>query len=407
MKKSLVNLALALSAAALVLSCVSSPSERKAAPDGAAAAEPASRQREAPAALPAGADYLQTMRELRDASLAAFDSNHPVEAIRHLVGLLSVDAESPADRDQARQAERAELVRKADAEITAIGARFTLEPTDEWIVDGKQVTGNVRDLAKGTGLRPSVRLVINYDFGKAVVADAPIRFAFADGIGEVTGSADTDSYGVATATVRSVARADKSAVVRAVLAVSNRGKTKVFNEVFRDFSFLPTTRVARVYAYERVVGPDKKVRSANDHSPLVDAVSRGLSTSGLEIVQADGALDPAVFASALGGDAAAVSKALSLGGRPASFLAVALAECDEPRQMTLQGKTYEIYTANARATVRLLRSDGSVVDARPQVSVRGQGGTPDAAVQAAFKAVREAVEKDLSSASAQIKSSLD
>ena len=48
-----------------------------------------------------------------------------------------------------------------------------------------------------------------------------------------------------------------------------------------------------------------------------------------------------------------------------------------------------------------------MVDARPQASVRGQGGTPDAAVQAAFKAAREAVEKDLSAASAQIKSSLD
>lgn len=405
MKKSFVTLSIIIGAAALILSCASAPQERKTAQAGGSPAAAASPQRGTASA--GGTDYLQTMRELRDASRAAFDSNHPVEAIRHLVGLLAVDAESPADKDQGRQAERAEIVRKADAEITAIGARFTLEPADEWIVEGKQVTGSVRELAKGTGLRPSVRLVINYDFGKAVVADAPIRFAFADGLGEVTGSADTDSYGVATATVRTVARSDKSAVVRAILAVSNRGKTKVFNEVFRDFAYLPTTRVARVFAYERVVGADKKVRSANDHSPLVDAVSRGLAGSGLEIVQADGALDPAVFTAALGGDSAAVTKALSLGGRPASFLAVALAECDEARQMTLQGKTYDIYTANARATVRLLRSDGSVVDARPQVSVRGQGGNPDAAVQAAFKAAREAVEKDLSSASAQIKSSLD
>lgn len=355
-----------------------------------------------------GTDYLQTLRDFAAAAQGAVDSNHPVEAIRHLVGLLAVDGEAPAETDPGRKSERAELARRADAQITALGARLTLEPTEEWVVDGKQTTGNIRELAKGTGLRPSVRLVVNYDFGKAVVADAPIRFAFVDGLGELSGGADTDAYGVASTVVRSVVRQDRPAVIRAVLVVSNRGKSVVFKEVSRDFSYLPPSRVARVYAYERVLGADRQVRSANDHSPLVDAVSRGLRGAGLELVPADGALDPAVFVSALGGDPSAVAQALSLGsGRPASFLAVALAECDEPRQMTFQGKTYEIYTTTARTSVRVLRSDGSVVDSRPGASVRGQGGTPEAALQAAFKAAREAVEADLSAASSRIAAALD
>jgi hypothetical protein len=379
--------------ASLVASCVSLP--------------PSSTGPAASPAASAAADALLTMRELRDAARAAFDSNHPIEAVRHLVGLLAVDAEAAQEKVPARAAERSELARAADAELTAIGARFVMEPTDEWLSGGKQITGNLRDLAKGGGLKPSVRLVINYDFGKAVVQDAPIRFAFVAGIGELTAAETTDSYGTASAVVRGISRTDAPVVIRATLAVSNRGKTKVFSEVFRDFSFLPSSRTAKVLAFERVVGADKKIRAAGDHSPLVDAVSRGLAASGLELVPVDGALDPASFTAALGGDPAAVGKALALGGKSASFLAIAASDCDEPRQMVLNGKTYEIYTANVRVTVRLLRSDGSVVESRPQASLRAQGGTPDAAIQAAFKAAREAIEKDLREAGEKIRSSLD
>ncbi len=392
---------IAAAAASVFAGCLSAPppvpQEKAPAAGAAAAAQPAASE----------ADALKTMRELRDAARAAFDSNHPVEALRHLVSLLAVDDESAPEADASRRTERAELARKADAELTAIGARFTMEPTDEWIAEGKQLSGSTRDLAKGSGLKPAVRLVVNYDFGKAVVADAPVRFAFAKGIGDVGASGTTNANGVASASVRSIARVDEPVVIRAVLAVSSRGRTKVFSEVFRDFTYLPSTRTARVVALERTAGADGKAAAAQDYSPLVDAVSRGLSDSGLELLPSDGALDPAGFMAALNGDPSAVAKALSLGGAPAAFLVIAASDCDAPRQMVLQGKAYEIYTAIARATVRVLRSDGSVVDARPQVSARGQAGTPDAAVKAALKAVREAVEKDLRSAAAALKASLD
>ncbi len=353
------------------------------------------------------ADYLKSMRELRAASRAAFDSNHPVEALRHLVGLIAIDAENPPDRDKDRAGERAELVRSADAELTAIGARCTLEPVDEWIVDGKQTSGNVRDLAKGRGLSPAVRLVINYDYGKAVVPDAPIRFAFADGLGELTASENTDAYGVASATVRGIARTDRPLVVRAILAVSNRGITRVFPEVVRDFAYLPQRQTIRVLAMERVVNTEKKTSIIGDFSPLVDAVSGGLAGTGLEITPADGALDPASFIAALGGDPAAVARAVSLGGASVSYLAIVLAESDEPRQMTYQGKTYEIYNTIARTSVRLLRSDGSVILAKPQISTRGQGGTPDAALKEAFKAAGDSVRKELAASAVEIRKSLD
>jgi len=170
------------------------------------------------------------MEEAIRASQDAFDTNHPVEAIRHLVGILALDEETPPETDGARKAQRLEYVRRADAKITDIGARFTRGTGDDWVVNGNQKAGNVRELAKGTGIMPQVRLVVNYDFGKAVVADAPIRFAFVDGIGDVTASVTTDSYGLASAVVRRVARTDRPALIRAMLVVSNRGKAGPFTK---------------------------------------------------------------------------------------------------------------------------------------------------------------------------------
>lgn len=392
-----------LSAAAfLPLACASTPA---AAPSAAAEEADAGAAAAGSPRVQAGADVLATLRDLRSRSRDAFDSNHPVEALRHLVALLAADADAPRERDQARAAERADLVRAADAELTAIGARLVLEPGDEWLADGKQVSGDVRELSRGKGLMPSVRLTANYDYGKAVVADAPIRFAFADGSGDVTPQVATDSYGAAAAAVRGIAAADKPVVVRATLVVSSGGATRVFKEVSRDFTYLPASRAARVLALERPASTSAD--KALGRSPLVDAVSRGLAASGLDLLPYDGAQDPAVFLAALGGDAKAVAAGLGLGGRRASFLVLALAEYDPPRQMTYQGKTYDIYTSDVRAQVRIVRSDGSVVSSRPPVALRGQGGTPAAAVQAALAAARTAVEKDLASSTASIAAALD
>ncbi len=353
---------------------------------------------------PVKADSLLTIRELRDAAVAAFDTNHPIEALRHLVGLLAVHEAEAAESDTARGAERAEIARWAETELTAIGARLTMETSDDWVVDGQQITGSTRDLAKGVGLRASVRLVVNYDFGKAVVADAPLRFGFIEGLGDIDAGATTDSYGAASATVRSVARTDKPVVIRAMLVISNKGKTKAFTEVYRDFTFLPPSRTARVFALERAASLAEPPRGL---SPLVDAVSRGLGTTGLELLPTEGSVDPVVFMAALGGEPEAVKAALNLGGRPAAYLVAALAEYDDARQMVYQDKVYDIFTVDARVSVRLLRSDGSSVISRPQLSVRGQGGTASAAIQAALKLARDAAEQDLKKAAEAIKAALD
>ncbi len=354
-------------------------------------------------------NVLSSMESLMKASQDAFDTNHPVEALRHLVAVLALNEEGQAESSAASKSRRAELVRQADQKLTEIGARLTLEAGDGWMNnDGTQRAGNVRDLAKGNGLMPSVRLVVNYDFGKAVVADAPIRFAFVDGLGDITFSATTDANGVASAVVRSVQRTDKPVLIRATLVISNRGKTRVFPEVHRDFAYVLPARTARIFASEGPAIPSADTGfQANGAAALADSIGRSLKTAGLDLVPADAALDPKTFTAAMQGDLDAIQKACTLGGTSVSYLVLAEVRYDEPRQMFLNGKAYNIYTATARAQIRIVRRNGTIAISRPVISVKGQGGNTEAAIQSALAEARKAVEQDLATSADELVKSLD
>lgn len=354
-------------------------------------------------------DVIISMESLMQASQDAFDTNHPIEALKHLVGILALHDEAPAETNTNRKSRRAELVRRADQKITEIGARLTLEAGDEWIKeDSTQRSGNVRDLAKGGGLMPVVRLVVNYDFGKAVVADAPIRFAFVDGIGDITRMGTTDSNGIASTVVRSLNRTDRPVLIRAMLVISNRGKTRVFSEVHRDFAYVLPARTARIFASE---GPASVQSSApsmkTGAAPLVDAVSRALTDTGLDYLVSDSSLDLKTFSAALHGDIGAVQRACNFGGTSVSYLVLIDVQYDAPRQMILNGKTYNIFTSTARAQFRIVRNNGTVAFTRPIISVKGQGGTESAAVQSALMEARKALEQDLNAHVEEIKVALD
>ncbi|GAB1484447.1 hypothetical protein MASR2M78_32650 [Treponema sp.] len=349
------------------------------------------------------------MYELRDEAQSALDTNHPVEALRHLVGLLALDTDTKAETDTDRANERAELVRSADAKINAIGAALSLEPNDEWLEQGQQVAESMRRLAKGTARMPSARLVANYDFGKSVVADAPIRFSFIDGGGELINQANTDANGSVRTSVRTVAKADAPAVIRAMLVVTNRGKTRTFPEVFLDFSYLLPSRSARVFALERsqFMSSQEVASLQAARSPLLDATLRGLEGSELDLLATDSTTDDKTFNLLMNGDLVSIQKLAFEGPKPVSYLVLSLTEYSKPRQMVLQGKTYDIFTVDAQAQVRVLRQDGSPAFSRPLLRVRGQGGTAESAIQAALELARTAVEKDLRSEVVAIRSALD
>jgi hypothetical protein len=186
-----------------------------------------------------------------------------------------------------------------------------------------------------------------------------------------------------------------------MLVVSNRGMTRPFSEVSRDFTYLPPSRTARVLAQERSSSVGDTI--ALSTSPLADAVARGLSATGLEILPSSGNVDRPSFDAVASGDSRSVVAALSGG----SYLVLALTEYDAPRQMVNKGRTFDIFTVTSRTRLRILRSDGSVVTTRPVLNSVGRGGSAEAAIQTALAASRAAVEADLVASAAQILRSLD
>ncbi|WP_041396178.1 hypothetical protein [Gracilinema caldarium] len=352
---------------------------------------------------------MTSMESLIQASQNALDTNHPIEALKHLVGILALNDEAKAETDAKRNARRRELVWWADQKITEISARFSMEAGDEWIKeDGTQRSGNIQDLAKGIGIMPVVRLLINYDYGKAVVADAPIHFSFVNGMGDITLTSATDSHGVASTIVRSISRTDKPVLIRAMLVISNRGKTKAFPEIHRDFTYIVPARTARIFASERPADEQSAGSlTMGAAASLIDSIGRALNGTGLELLPAASTLDPIIFFAALQGNFEAIQKACTLGGISVSYLVLADIQYDAPRQMVFNGKKYNIFTSTARTLLRIIRSDGRIVIARPLISIKGQGGTESAAIQSALIEARKAIEQDITSHVEEIKLALE
>lgn len=337
-------------------------------------------------------DTLASMEQLMRSARTALDTNHPVEAMRHLVAVLSLDEEADRETDPDRLQKRSELCRQADIDLGELTARLSLEPGDSWLENGIQKSGNLRSLSRSEGLMPTVRLVINYEFGKAVVKDAPIRFVFTKGIGSLVSPVYTDEYGQASTIVNSVAKTDEALVIRAIPFISNRALTRNFDHIALDFTYIPPQQSARIFARERSSDP---AVTGNGTTGLLDAINRGLMNSDLDVMASDALLAEETFIAAFRGDLQAVKRALSLDGKSVSYLVLGELVYEAPRQLVAQGRTYNIFTVEAQAQIRIIRDDGSIIISRPVLHVRGQGGTESDAVQSALSEGRTAVEQDL------------
>lgn len=375
----------------LASSCAQLPANK----DGAAAVSETAENKSQvdSAAASEKEDTLASMEQLMLASRKAFDTNHPVEAMRHLVAILSLDEEAEQESDPDRLRKREDLCRQADTDLTELAARLVLEPGDSWIENGLQKSGSLQSLSRQEGLMPSVRLVINYEYGKAVVKDAPIQFVFTKGTGSLVSPVTTDEFGQASSIVHSVGKTDNALVIRAIPFISSRTLTRYFENSTLEFTYLPPQHSARVFAIERASDP-AAVATAQ-RTGLIDAIDRGLVHTNLDIIPSDALLDPETFMDAFRGDAQAVQRALSLDGKTVSYIVLGELVYENPRQLIAQGRTYSIFTVEATAQIRIIRDDGSIVISRPALHVRGQGGTEAAAVQSALEEGRKAVEQDL------------
>jgi len=337
---------------------------------------------------PALAEIDGYMTKARD----ALDTNHLAEAIRSYVSVLALAEESPSTATRLKAAE-------AEAALARIGTRLTLEPSSEWIdAKGSQIAGSTWVLGKGSGPFPSVLLFESFGTGKSPVADAPIFFQFLKNSGSLVAIVTTDAYGKANTTVAGLASPGEEATVRAYPVFRSRGRDYAFPGVFRDFSYLPPASSAMVVVLE------SSELGASDNPRTVDAIVDALRPLGLALVPQNGKLAPERFRQAFGGDVGALA---SLGvGEASPYAALALVEVAPARQMEMNGKKYNIFTAQATATFRLVRSDGSIVLSLPLDSIKGQGGTAEASIADAFKRARDELGPALKNRRAELEKAL-
>jgi hypothetical protein len=265
--------------------------------------------------------------------------------------------------------------------LNAAGTRLTIEPHESWIAeDGSQRAGNVRSAARGEGLMPTVYLYESYGFGKSVVQDAMIRFEFVNNDGKLNATVRTDAKGMANTTITAVASPGKDATIRAYPVFSSEGYTYALKTVFRDFSYLAPPNIALVMALERTPA------GFNENPRVLDAISSALKPLGVQTISYNGVMAPERFMAAFSGD----SKELAsfAGSVSTGYFALLFVEVGTPAQMQLQGKLYNIFTATSKATLRIVRADGTIVFAEARDGIRGQGGSDQAAVDDSLVKIR-------------------
>ena len=362
-----------------------SPSPAPSDPTASPSPAPAAPASPAPALL---AEIDGIMAKARD----AVDAGHLAEAIRHYVSVIAIMEESPSAVTRGK-------AESAAAELARIGTRLTLEPASEWLdPKGSQVAGLSRAVGKEGALAPSVYLYESFGSGKAPVADAPIYFEFVANGGSLVSLVTTDAYGKANTTIARLDEPGKEAVIRAYPVFRSRGKAFSFKSVFRDFAYLPPANIARVVALET------SELGASENPQIADAIAAALKPTGLQLAPYNASLAPDLFRAAFGGD----PNALAAMGTDVSapYLAFALVEIPEIRQTELNGKKYNIFTAMAKATFRLVRSDGTTVFGLPLEAVKGQGGSREAAAEDGYKRAREAMIPEIEKRIGAIKEAL-
>jgi hypothetical protein len=325
-------------------------------------------------AAPSDASPLAEMDSYMAKARDAIDSNHLAEAIRSYIAVLSLAEGNPS-------AEAAKKSAAAEAELGRVATRLSLEPAGSWLdAKGTQIEGDSRGIGKPGALQPAVYLFENFGTGKAPVGDAPIFFEFTKNSGSIISFVTTDAYGKANTTIASLEAPGKEAVVRAYPLFKSRGKSFAFKSVFRDFAYLPPTKALKLAAL------DSSELGEGADPGMIDAAAAALRDSGFSIIPSGATPEPSGFRAAYAGDSSALA-ALGLSAE-APYAALVLVEAGAAKQTELNGKKYNIFTAVASASFRLIGSSGGIVYALALDGIKGQGATREAAVADAYKRAR-------------------
>ncbi len=323
---------------------------------------------------------------LQEKAKNSLESNHLTEAIKFYISAYL----------RASKSGNTAKINEIGRAMNDIGTRLTIEPLEAWLApSGEQIVGDTRQLSKADGLMPAVYLFESYQNSKTPVQDAVIKFEFIENEGSLTASVATDKYGLANANIASLAHSGKSAIIRAYPVFSNEGFSYAFKNVNRDFVYAPPKSIALVAGIE-------KTSFGNSANPLsIDSIAQIVKTFGIDVIPFNGTVQADKFLAAFNGD----SKSLALMNADvkAGYYTLFFIEVNAPVQLQLQGKIYNIFNTSGKATLRIVRNDGSIVYTFVKDGVKGQGGTDKGAVDDCLLKLRDEIARLINENSAAIK----
>ena len=321
-------------------------------------------------------------------SLNKLDQGLIAEGIIQLVTILS-----EADKLSRKTSRIAELEHQAETELTKIRAGLSLNASLEWIDEDKnQINGSSIDVGSNKGLNPSIYLTFNFGAGETVVADAPILFEFVQGSGLLTSLVNTNEYGQATCSLAKLENANTENIIRASLVFRVKEYSYSFQDVIKDFVFVPPARKATILVLE-------KAKDTLSQDPIIlDAVYNKLKGVAFDFSQYNGVLLGDNFDRVFGGDPKAIA---SMGiEKGVSYLVMVLNNGYYLNQVEMGGKKYNIFKSQTTATTRIIRvSDGKLMYSGSVQGVAGQGGSEQKAIIDGFRKasqeMSEKIERDL------------
>ena len=268
-----------------------------------------------------------------------------------------------------------ELANMAETELIKLESAIAIEADTPWLDDKTmQITGQTLDLS----LQPAVMITYRGETGRTLVANVPVSFEFVSGSGILTGTVNTDEFGMANCTIARMDNSQEENIIRASLVFRVKNKVYRFESVERDFVYRPPERKATIMVMERSslgVGEDPYI---------LDPVFNRLKELEFDFSLYNGVLSPDDFMKVYEGERDTIGK-LGLEG-DVSYLVVVFNDTYSVRQVEMNGKKYNIFISEARATTRIIRvEDGKMmyqttVERSKKKNNNGQGGSIEKAV---------------------------
>jgi hypothetical protein len=312
-----------------------------------------------------------SMKKMLENGKEKIDYGSVSEGVKQLVSVLATKASLSSSNSEIDA-----VARDAEAELAKVKGALTLEAEpSQWIDKAlNQKSGSTIDVK----LQPSILLTMDTGIGRSIVANMPVAFKFTKGNGVISTFVNTNDYGQADCKIVRFNNPKEENIIRASLVVKEKDFTYEFEGVYRDFVYIPPTRNATILVLET-----SQVGTSNDPA-IADAVFNSLKDLDFEFSVFNGSLKQQEFTKVFSGDKGAISK---LGLKEGvSYLVAVYSECYNVSQLELNGKKYNMYVSEARATTRVIRAiDGKVLyDAKIERdklhSKHGQGNTIEKAI---------------------------